>query len=224
MLAMNMAILCASCATVNKASLLDPQLSQFENVYPFGNATMVDGELHLQSESNWFLTTRKTYQDFILTAEIKMPDVTEYSNSGFIFRGQIRDLDQGKVVVGYQAEVDPSPRRWSGGLFDQGRRQWLHPEHPVRSNRDKDFIKSYIANWNEELASTFKANAWNHYRIECRGTEIKITVNGILTTHIIDRKDSKGVIGLQHHGSKQLRETGKSDNIVRFRNIYIVEL
>ena len=28
---------------------------------------------------------------------------------------------------GYQAEVDPSERKWSGGLYDEGRRKWLWP-------------------------------------------------------------------------------------------------
>jgi hypothetical protein len=49
-------------------------------------------------------------------------------------------------------------------------------------------------------------------------------VNDILTTHVLDNTDSEGFIALQHHGSKKLIETGKTDNLVKFRNVYITEL
>ena len=64
-----------------------------------------------------------------MEAEVKMPDVTEYSNSGIIFRAQLNGEKGKQQAMGYQAEVDPSDRKWSGGLYDQARRQWLHPLH-----------------------------------------------------------------------------------------------
>lgn len=217
---------CSSTSNNNKTVLLDQSLSQFNNVYNYGEAKFVDGEVHLQAPKNWFYSTSKTYKDFILTAEILMPDVKEYSNSGIIFRGQIVDGENGKYVVGYQAEVDPSKRKWTGGLFDQGRRKWLHPEHtnPKRTDRDEDFIKTYIQNWGEQQSQAYKHLEWNKIRIECIGSDIKIYVNDVLTTHVIDVKDKEGVIALQHHGSKKLVETGSTDNIVRFRNVVITEL
>ena len=30
-------------------------------------------------------------------------------------------------VYGRQCEVDPTPRRWTGGIYDEGRRDWLYP-------------------------------------------------------------------------------------------------
>ncbi len=212
------------CKAEQRVNLLDPQLSQFVNVYADGDAKFVDGELHLLSTQNWFLTTKQRYDNFILTVDIKMPQVKEYSNSGVIFRGQIEENDKGKFVVGYQAEIDPSERRWSGGLFDQGRRKWLYPLHPKRSHRDEDFIKSYLPQWSEQQASAYKQGEWNHLRIECNGSTLKIFLNGVLTTHVEDTKDKEGVIGLQHHGSKLYKETGHSDNVVRFRNIFIEKL
>lgn len=218
----------AGCAAKAKKQtvLIDENLSQFNNVYSYGDAKYVNGEVHLQAPKNWFYATSKTYKNFILTAEILMPDVQEYSNSGIIFRGQIVAGDNGNYVVGYQAEVDPSPRKWTGGLFDQGRRKWLHPVHqnPKRSMRDQDFIKTFIPQWGDTQAQAYKHLQWNRMRIECIGSEIKIYVNDVLTTHVIDVKDSEGVIALQHHGSKQLVETGQSDNVVRFRNIVITEI
>lgn len=90
--------------------------------------------------------------------------------------------------------------------------------------RDQDFIKTFIPQWGDTQAQAYKHLQWNRMRIECIGSEIKIYVNDVLTTHVIDVKDSEGVIALQHHGSKQLVETGQSDNVVRFRNIVITEI
>lgn len=213
-----------ACTTTQRVDLLDPQLSRFDNVYSFGQARFIGGELHLISPNNWFLTTKQRYSNFILTADIKMPNVDEYSNSGIIFRGQIEQDKGGKRVVGYQAEIDPSPRRWSGGLFDQGRRKWLYPEHPQRSHKDDDFIKSHLPAWSEQQAEAYKPGEWNALRVVCDGSSIKIFLNGILTTHVEDIKDDEGVIGLQHHGSKSYKESGLRDNVVRFKNIFIQEL
>lgn len=210
-----------ACSSQPKMSLIDPELSQFNNLYDFGNATTIDGEMHLTATKNWFFTTRKKYQDFVLEAEILMPDVKEYSNSGVLFRGQIEQLNGSVFAVGYQAEVDPSERRWSGGLFDQGRRKWLYPLHPKRSDRDQDFKQSYLSSWSLSQAQAYKPKQWNKLRIEAFGSDIKIFLNGTLTTHVEDHKDKSGVIGFQHHGSKQLLNTGKTNNIVKFRNIYI---
>ncbi len=223
-LAMTAVFFAAVSEAGQRINLLDPKLSQFENVYPYGKAEFVDGELHLISPKNWFFTTKQRYDNFILSADIKMPQVKEYNNSGIIFRGQIEQDANGKSVIGYQAEIDPSERRWSGGLFDQGRRKWLYPLHPKRSNRDKDFIKSYLPPWSQEQKNIYKAGEWNNLRIVCNGSTIKIFLNGVLTTHVEDTKDKQGVIGLQHHGSKLYKESGHSENVVRFKNVFIEKL
>ncbi len=223
-LGINACITTASNSVNTPQNLLDADLSQFENIYSYGSANYINGELVLKSPKNWFYTTKKSYSDFILTAEVLLPNVNEYSNSGILFRGQTKQLDTGTVAIGYQAEVDPSPRKWSGGFFDQGRRLWLHPTHPKRSKPDSNFVKSFIPVWTEKHANAYKHLEWNRYKIVCIGNEIKIYVNDILTTHVLDNTDSEGFIALQHHGSKKLIETGKTDNLVKFRNVYITEL
>ncbi|WP_440877021.1 3-keto-disaccharide hydrolase [Thalassotalea sp. PLHSN55] len=215
---------CASNSPSPAISLLDKDLSQFHNIYPHGEAVYNNGELILKSTDNWFFTTKKTYRDFVLTADIKMPDVGEYSNSGIMFRGQAVETPKGTAAMGYQAEVDPSARQWSGGFYDQGRRKWLHPLHKTRSHPDEDFMMNYLPQWTPEMANAYQHLAWNTYRIECRGNEIKIFVNDVLTTHVLDNKAQQGFIGFQHHGSKVLKATGATQNLVRFRNIYITEL
>ncbi|MDN4501314.1 DUF1080 domain-containing protein [Alteromonadaceae bacterium BrNp21-10] len=211
-------------ATSEPQNLLDKDLSQFSNIYNDGQAEVVNGELVLRSTGNWFFTTKKQYHDFILTAEVIMPDVTEYSNSGIMFRGQVKQNDNGVEAMGYQAEVDPSDRKWSGGLYDQARRQWLHPVHATRSFPDADFKHNFLPAWTDEMANAYRHLEWNQYRIECRGSDIKIYLNGVLTTHVTDSKDAAGFIGLQHHGSQLFKETGETNNIVRFRNVFITEL
>jgi hypothetical protein len=205
-------------------SLLDKDLSQFSNIYDYGNAEYINGELVLTSTKNWFFTTKKSYKNFILSADVLLPNVTEYSNSGILFRGQTGIVKSRLVAQGYQAEVDPSNRRWSGGLFDQARRMWLHPFHPKRSFPDEKLEKKLTPTWDEQHANAYKHLEWNRYRIECIDSDIKIYVNGVLTTHVVDTTDKEGVIGFQHHGSKELIETGTTNNLVKFKNIYITEL
>jgi hypothetical protein len=206
-------------------SLIDSQLSEFQNVYAYGEAKVVNDEIEIYSTGNFFLLTKKTYKNFVFKAEVKMPNVKEYNNSGIIFRAQLKATKDGyQEAVGYQAEVDPSDRKWSGGLYDQARRDWLHPTHPTRSHPDHHFIRNVLDGWTAEHSNAYKPGEWNQYRIECRGSNIKIYLNNILTTHVIDTKDAEGLIGLQHHGSKELQSTGKTDNVVRFRNVTIKEL
>lgn len=212
-------------AVAEELSLIDPQLNQFQNVYDYGKAEVINDEIQLYSTGNFFLLTKKVYKNFIFNAEVKMPNVEEYSNSGIIFRGQLKPTKDGyQEAVGYQAEVDPSDRKWSGGLYDQARRDWLYPVHPTRSHPDHHFIRSVLGEWTAKQASAYRPGEWNAYRIECRGSNIKIYLNDILTTHVIDTKDAEGFIGIQHHGSKALKSAGTTDNVVRFRNLTIREL
>lgn len=209
----------------SNTQVLDDNLDHWNNVYNDGQAKLVGDEIQLISNGNWFYLTEKQYSDFIFEAEVKMPKVDEYSNSGIIFRAQTRPHKNGGMeAYGYQAEVDPSDRKWSGGLYDQGRRQWLMPLHKTRSNLDADFKQNLSPEWTAKKANAYKPYAWNKYRIECRGSEIKIYLNGVLTTHVIDTKDSKGYIGIQHHGSKAYKKNGDTTNTVKFRNIKITEL
>jgi len=219
-------LLLTSClsATEKKPLYSDPEFKDCMNVYSDGHYEIKEGVVHLTSKRNFFFPTKKRYADFILEYEVKMPDVKEYSNSGLIFRGQIKEDKKGKSVIGYQAEVDPSERGWSGGLYDQGRRGWLYPKHAKRSNPDDDFKGSQLTEWSEEKKRVYKHLEWNKYRIECRGSDIKIFLNGMLMTHVIDTKDAEGHIAIQHHGSKDFAKNGKTKNVVQFRNIVIQEL
>jgi len=176
-------------------------LDGWTNPYDWGKAWAEDGEIRLQAGKKFFLLTAKKYRDFIFEAEVKMPKGK--ANSGFMFRCHQKP----NRVWGYQAEVDPSDRQWSGGLYDEGRRGWLHPRKGDPA-AGKTFVK--------KTKGAFSRNDWNRYRIHCVGPSIRIYVNGVLTTDYVDTTDREGYIALQHHG-----EEGQ---IYQFRNIRIRKL
>ncbi len=176
-------------------------LEQWENTYKHGEAKVVDGEIQLIGNKKFFLCTKKQYADFIFEVEIHLPEGK--ANSGVMFRAH----KEPNKVFGYQAECDGSDRMWSGGLYDEGRRGWLHPKKPNDSESGLAFKNG--------PGKAFKRNDWNQYRIECRGDKIKIFVNDILCTEFTDNVDAQGYIGLQHHGEK--------GQTYRFRNPRIKE-
>ena len=168
-----------------------------------GKIEVVDGEIHLTGDKKFFVVTDKKYSDFIFEGEILLPEGK--ANSGFMFRAH---EEPGKVY-GYQSEVDGDPKRkWSGGLYDEGRRQWFIS--PKRGDK-----KSEEA-FRERAGDAFKRNDWNTYHITCKGNKITIAVNGVVTTDIEDDMDASGVIGIQHHGEK--------GQTYKFRNLRIKEL
>ena len=173
------------------------------NPYDWGTIQVVDGEIHLTAEKKFFLCTEKTYTDFIFEGDILLP--AGKANSGFMFRGQVEP----NKVFGYQAEVDgDAERKWSGGLYDENRRQWFIS--PIKA--DPESVKAF----RERAGDAFKRNDWNTYRITCQGDSLKIEVNGVVTTDVKDSMDASGVIAIQHHGEKGAT--------YKFRNLRIKEL
>lgn len=174
----------------------------WNNPYDQGESTVVNGEIHLVANKKFFLCTEKTYSDFIFEGEIKLPEGK--ANSGFMFRCHVEP----NKVFGYQAECDPTERAWSGGLYDEGRRQWLHPLKPVDSPSAKAF--------REKTNGALKRHDWNKYKIHAEGNRLRIWVNGVLCTDYTDDMDAEGSIGIQHHGEK--------GQVYKFRNLRIKEL
>jgi hypothetical protein len=152
----------------------------------------------VSNEPNSFLTTEKIYDDFILEFELL---VDNSMNSGVQFRSLSKaDYNNGRVH-GYQVEIDPSERAYSGGIYDEARRGWL-----------------YTMDINPEGKKAFKKAEWNKYRIECIGTSIRTWINGVPTAHVIDDVTSTGFIALQVHAISKNDVPGKQ---IRWRNIRI---
>ncbi len=161
---------------------------------------MIVGTAVLNS-GNTFLATQKEYGDFILELDIKIE--SPKGNSGVQTRSHYDPLGhEGKgLVYGRQVEVDPSDRKWSGGIYDEGRRQWLYP-----------------LTLNTKAQDAFKVTEFNHYKIECIGNEMKTWVNGIPVAYLVDTLDAKGFIALQVHAIGSEDEAGKK---IYFKNIKI---
>lgn len=149
-------------------------------------------------EPNSFLATSTDYGDFILELEFKLD---ADMNSGIQFRSESKpDYKDGRVH-GYQMDIDPSPRAWTGGIYDEARREWLYP-----------------LEYNPEAKKAFKKGEWNTCRIECIGNVMRTWINGIPTAHLVDAMTPKGFIALQVHSVGKPEESGQK---VRWRNIRI---
>lgn len=147
---------------------------------------------------NSFLVTEETFDDFILELEFK---IDSGSNSGIQFRSESKPGYQDGAVFGYQFEIDPSPRKWSGGIYDESRRQWLYP-----------------LDYNPVAKNAFKKNEWNKVRIEAIGNSLRTWINGIPCANVADNMTAKGFIGLQVHAVNEQSQAGMK---VRFKNIRI---
>lgn len=150
---------------------------------------------------NTFLISDQQYDDFILELEIKVEH--ESSNSGVMVRGQYdpNGKDGQGRVYGYQVELDPLERAWSAGIYDEARRGWLYP-----------------LTLNPEARGAYKANDFNHYRIEAIGNEIKTWLNGQEVAYLVDDIDARGMIGLQVHSIRNPEDAGHK---TYFRNIKV---
>ncbi len=148
---------------------------------------------------NSFICTEKNYSDFIFEVDLLVePDM----NSGIQFRSESKsDYNNGRVH-GYQCEVDPSARAWSGGIYDEARRGWL-----------------YTLELNTDAKSALKMGEWNRYRIECIGNSIKTWINGVACSHVIDDMTPTGFIALQVHGIGKNKE--KEGQQIKWKNIRI---
>ena len=155
----------------------------------------------IANSGNTFLVTEKEFGDFVLEMDVKIDDTT--SNSGIQLRSHYNpDGHNGKgLIYGYQFEIDPSSRRWSGGIYDEGRRDWLYP-----------------ASLNKKSQSAFKVGKYNHIKVECIGNEIKTWINNVAVAYVVDTMDARGIIGLQVHAISKPEFAGEK---VYFKNIRI---
>jgi hypothetical protein len=147
------------------------------------------------------LVTEEEYTDFILEVDLMISHIS--SNSGVMARGQFDPSarnGQG-LVFGYQIEADPSPRAWSGGIYDEARRGWFFP-----------------LDLNPAAKSAFKLGEWNRYRIEAIGNTLKTWVNGHEVAYFVDDLDARGFIGLQVHSIGKKEDEGRK---TYFKNVRI---
>lgn len=163
--------------------------------------TVEDGVLvgrTLEGEKNSFLCPPGTYADFVLEFEVWVDPAL---NSGVQIRSHETPDYRDGVVHGYQVEIDPSPRAWSGGIYDEQRRGWL--QNP------KD---------DPAAQKAFRRDEWNRFRIEAKGDRLRTWVNGVAVADLVDGLDRAGFVGFQVHAAK------RSGLAVKWRDIRIREL
>jgi len=166
--------------------------------------TIKDGIIIGTSKSktpNTFLATEKTFGDFILELEYMVEDGL---NSGIQFRSASLPTFKNGRVHGYQYEIDPSARAWSGGIYDEARRGWL-----------------YTMEKNPAAKPAYKAGKWNHIRIEAIGNTVRTWLNGIACASILDDLpgSASGFIALQVHEIYKPEDEGKT---IQWKNIKIL--
>lgn len=139
---------------------------------------------------NTFLATDQHYDDFILEFEFK---VDEGLNSGVQFRSNsFADYQDGRVH-GYQFEIDPSSRAWTGGVYDEARHGWL-----------------YTLNANPSAKTALKNGDWNKARIEAIGDRVRTWVNDVPCADLLVNASREGFIALQVHAIGNADMVGKT--------------
>ena len=174
---------------------------------------------------NTFLHTEKKYQNFELQFDVKLDTVL---NSGVQIRSNIYQNDTETVrwggrfdqegqkdlkniirkagtFWGYQIEIDPTSRAWSGAVYEEAGRGFLH-----------------TPGINQKVKSAFKPLEWNHYKIRVKDNHIQSWVNGVIIGDVYDDLTDDGYIALQLHsiGKNKIRANKK----IRWKNLSLKEL
>jgi len=148
---------------------------------------------------NSFLVTEKTFGDFILDLDVRQ-DVGP-TNSGVQFRSLSTPEFENGRVHGYQTDIDPSPRQWSGHIYEEAQRGWFS-----------------TGEMNPEAKSLYKFGDWNHYRIEAIGPRLRVWINDKPVADVIDAATASGFIGLQVHSIEKPEDAGRTTT---WKNLYI---
>ncbi len=189
-------------AQENWQSLFQTGLSNFHQLNGTAEYVLKDGILTGTTKHhtpNSFMATKQRYSDFILEFEVKI----DYEmNSGVQIRSNVKDAKDGGYVFGYQVEIETSPRKWAGGIYDESRRDWLYP-----------------LSHNPKGQNAFINGTWNAYRIEAVGNHLKTWVNGIQCANLVDDWTAEGFIGFQVHSIDEDEEAGKK---VQWKNARIL--
>jgi hypothetical protein len=143
---------------------------------------IVGGSLSTQVPRNEFLTTTRSFGDFVLRVKFKLVGTEGFINGGVQIRSQ-RVKEPPNEMSGYQADL--GDKYW-GSLYDESRRN-----------------KTLVAPPAEVIEEILKPGDWNDYEIRAEGPRIRLSINGRQTVDYTE-PDPKiprdGLIGLQVHG------------------------
>jgi len=163
------------------------------------------------TKCNYLMWRGGTPGDFELRLSYKIVG----GNSGIQFRSQERpDWD----TYGYQADLEAGDQ-WTGCLFEHARGGVA-----MRGQRvviDRQGKKEIVPIGDPKaLLKHVKKEDWNEYRVVARGSEITLSINGVVMAQAIDDQEGKaarsGHIGLQVHPGPPMK--------VQFKNLRIKQL
>ena len=109
-------ILAGAAQAAEWQNLIKGDLANWEQEGGTARYAIEDGQIvgyTVPNSPNSFLTTKKQYSDFILEYDTF---VDPGMNSGVQIRSHVGSRG---IVEGYQIEVDPTQRRFSGGFYDE---------------------------------------------------------------------------------------------------------
>jgi hypothetical protein len=170
-------LLSAVCMNAQKTTLFNGKDLTGWNIHGTELWYVEDGLLVCESgpeEKYGYLSTKKFYDDFILTLEFKQE---ANGNSGVFFRSTL----EGTKISGWQVEVAP-PGNDSGGIYESYGRGWL-----IKPDPEKD--------------TALKMGDWNRMKIKVVGDKVTTWLNGTQMISFTDEKigRGKGSIALQIH-------------------------
>ena len=126
-------------------------------------------------EYNNFLSTKKSYANFILRTQVKLRN----HNSGIQFRSEyVPGLKW--AVRGYQ--VDMAGDNYWGNIYEE------------RGKRG-----TMVDGWKGKGEKVVKLKDWNDIELLCDGDHINVKLNGLETADLHDSLKLDGIIALQLH-------------------------
>jgi len=153
-----------------------------KNTWRVQDGAIVGGSLTTQVPRNEFLTTTRSFGDFVLHVRFKLVGTEGFINGGVQFRS--RRLEKpAHEMSGYQADL--GDKYW-GSLYDESRRN-----------------KTLVAPDAKLIDEILKRGDWNEYEIRAEGPRIRLSINGRQTVDYTEADAAiprDGLIGLQIHG------------------------
>lgn len=162
------------------------------------DGALVGGSLTEKVPHNEFISTRRSFSNYILRVKFKLLGHDGFINSGVQFHSQ-RISDPPYEMTGYQADLGDG---FWGSLYDESRR------NKVLATGDTAVVSRVL-----------RRNEWNDYEIRSEGGRIRLFLNGEQTIDYTEQDASipqSGLIALQIHGG------GKAE--VHFKDIVLTEL
>ncbi|GEO10752.1 hypothetical protein SAE01_32480 [Segetibacter aerophilus] len=168
------------------------------NTWRIHEGSLVGGSLSQTVPHNEFISTTKSYANYVLKLKFKLTGYEGFINGGVQFHSR-RITNPAHEMTGYQADIG---KGYWGSLYDESRRNKL------LAVADSAQIKRLL-----------RPNDWNDYEIQTQGKRIRILLNGEQTVAYTEEDETipqSGLIAFQIHGG------GKAE--VRYKDIILEEL